>query len=300
MAKIGICAELTQDDRAWLAEQLAGQDFAFVSPDAANDCELVFGNPDPLRLDGASLRWLQLESTGFAEYLPLTRRHPDLQITNLAGFFAEPVAETLLAGVLALLRGVNVLVRLQDTANWQGATLRPGLRLLCGATVTLIGRGAIMARLAALLQPFGCRILQFGRDHDPAELDRGLAASLIVAACVPDTPGTRGLIHEGRIASLGPDAIFANAGRGTLVDEKALVAALTTGRLGGAVLDVTQQEPLAADNPLWTCPRLLLTQHTGGGFAAELRGKAERFVANLSRWQSGQPLLGVIDPERGY
>jgi len=271
-----------------------------VEPGAIGEVEVLFGNPDPAELHPGPLRWLQLESPGFGEYAPAAGRCPDLVITNLAGFFADPVAETLLAGVLGLLRGVDQLSRLQLQRAWQGGALRPGLGLLSGAEITLIGRGAIMQRLAELLQPFGGRIESFGQNHDPQTLDAALARSQAVFACLPHTPQTEGLISARRVALMGPQTIFANAGRGSLLDEAALVQALHRGALGGAVLDVTRDEPLPPDSPLWHCPRLLLTQHTGGGHRGEARRKAEWFLANLARWQAGQPLLGVINAERGY
>lgn len=300
LASIGICADLPQGDLDWLMSQLAGHAVTVVQPGAMGAVEVLFGNPDPAELRPGPLRWLQLESTGFGEYAGAARACRDLVITNLAGFFADPVAETLLAGVLGMLRGVDRLSQLQQVRHWQGGALRPGFGLLSGARVTLIGRGAIIRRLEELLRPFGGRIDSFGQDHDPQALDAALAQAQVVFACLPHTPETEGLISARRVALMGPQTIFANAGRGSLLDEAALVQALHTGTLGGAVLDVTRDEPLPPDSPLWDCPRLLLTQHTGGGHRGEARRKAEWFLANLARWQAGQPLLGRINADRGY
>ena len=97
-----------------------------------------------------------------------------------------------------------------------------------------------------------------------------------------------------------PDAIFVNVGRGSAVDESALLAALNRGALGGAVLDVTAQEPLPAENPLWRHPLVILTQHTGGRFPGEAEAKVAVFLGNFRRFVAGQPLENVVDLARGY
>ena len=95
-------------------------------------------------------------------------------------------------------------------------------------------------------------------------------------------------------------AIFCNFGRGSILDEDALADALDAGRLSGAVIDVTRQEPLPPDHRFWTTPKLILTQHSGGGTADELDRKIDLFLANLARFRAGAPLEGVVDFSRGY
>lgn len=267
------------------------------------DCEIVFGNPPADALAGAkALRWLQLESVGFGEYTHLDWEflNQRITVTNLAGFFAEPVAETALAGLLAMLRGVGRLVQYQGEKYWDGERLRTQLGLLKDAQVVMVGYGAINRRLAELLAPFGCRILPLRRGSNAAELNDALAGADIVVCTAPDTPETRNLFDVARLARLPRHAIFANFGRGSLVDETALVAALTEGRLAGAVLDVTRAEPLPADHPFWSAPNLLLTQHSGGGTRDELDRKIDHFLGNLDRYRRKAPLNGIVDFKRGY
>ncbi len=301
MMRIALCFDLKG---AQIARLRAGiGDAELQETGDLEGCQIAFGNPPPETLANAgTLTWVQLESVGFGEYAdldwPLLGQR--LTLTNLAGFFADPVAETALAGLLALGRGVDRLVRLQASRTWEGDPIRTRLRLMKGARVVMLGHGAINRRLAELLAPFGCHIAALTSATTTADLDALLPRADVLVATVPDTPSTRGLLSAERLALLPPHAVLANLGRGSLLDEPALADALVEGRLAGAVLDVTQDEPLPPDHPFWTCPNILLTQHSGGGTADELDRKIDAFLANLARYRAGQPLQGVVDMTRGY
>ncbi|MCO6052240.1 D-2-hydroxyacid dehydrogenase [Mesorhizobium sp. RP14(2022)] len=301
--RIGLHVSLTDEQAQRLRQGAVGCEI--VRPDAggAADCEVIFGNPEPLDVQAnAALQWMQLESVGFGEYADLDwqRDGKDVIVTNLAGFFADPVAETALAGILAFYRGLDRLIRIQASRDWLGDTLRPDLKTLRGARVLMLGRGAINLRLADLLQPFGCTIVTVARREGVAGLDAALGDADIIVCTVPSTPQTRDLFNQARFARVKQGAIFCNFGRGTLVDEAALVEALSSGVLGGAVIDVSRAEPLPQGNPLWSAPNLILTQHTGGGTGDEIDRKIDVFLANLDRLKADQPLHGVVDFSRGY
>lgn len=301
MTRIALCLDLNGDQIARLRAGIG--DAELEETGDLTGCEIAFGNPPPEALAGAGgLKWVQLESVGFGEYADLdwTTLGQRLTLTNLAGFFADPVAETALAGLLSLARGVDRLARLQASRTWEGDPIRKRLRLLKGARVVMLGNGAINRRLAELLAPFGCEITALNSSAGTADLDALLPQADILVATVPDTPATRGLLSAERLALLPRHAVLANLGRGSLIDEDALADALADGRLAGAVLDVTQDEPLPLDHPFWTCPDILLTQHSGGGTADELDRKIDTFLANLARYRAGQPLQGVVDMTRGY
>ena len=275
---------------------------AGLEPSFAN-CEVVFGNvPASWLTQGKELRWIQLDSVGFDEYRDLDWRRlgKDVTVTNLAGFFADPVAETALAGILALHRGIDRLVRLQSARDWQGDQLRKNLRTLAGANVVLFGYGSINRRLAAMLHPFGCNITQFGRGWKAEQLEGALSAADIVVSAVPETNTTIGLFDAARLSLLKCTALFVNLGRGSVIAEDALAKRLREGRLGGAVIDVTSREPLPHAHEFWTCPNLILTQHTGGGTEDEIDRKIDAFADNLTRYRSGKPLVGIVDFEKGY
>lgn len=268
-------------------------------PAAFREAEIAFGNPPAAWIaEARQLAWLQLESVGFAEYAGLPPGAPI--VTNLADTFADPVAESALAGILALNRGIDRLAVLKDAGRWIGDDLRRDLHLLTGAQVVLFGRGAIHRRLAELLAPFDCRITAFRSDWQAPALDAALAQADIVACAVPDTPRTRNTFDAARLARLPAGALFLNFGRGSLLDESALAAMLRDGRLRGAVIDVTRDEPLPPGHPFWTAPRLILTQHSGGGSADEIDRKIDLFLQNLARYRAGTPLAGRADFARGY
>lgn len=268
------------------------------------EADVVFGTPPAEWLNEATqLRWLQLESVGIEAYrgqekAPWTAH---IVITNLKGFFGAPVAETLLAGVLSLQRRIPELLTLQARAEWAQEQIRPTVKMLHGGHAVILGAGSIGLHLQKLLHGFGVTTSLYARTspaailHRPADLDGALPTADFVFGCLPDTLETAGLMNRNRFELMKCGSIFANGGRGSLVDERALASMLRTGHLGGAVLDVTISEPLPAHHHFWDCPRLILTQHTGGGFDREIAGKTDFFLANLERFQQGLPLRNVVD-----
>lgn len=306
--KIFVRATLTEPQHARLTKALHGDALhyhpeAVAIPAAFDDCEVAFGNPPPDWLSqGTLLRWIQLESVGFGEYgeLDWAKLGKRLKISNLAGFFAEPVAESIVAGILAHYRGIGTLASLQERRKWVGETSRPSLKTLKGASVVLFGAGAINSRVAELLGPFACRIARFGRGFDRNRLEASLREADIVICTVPHTPETRGLFDRRLIGLLKQGSLFVNFGRGSLINEEALVDALDSGSLGGAVIDVTQDEPLPPDHRFWACRNVLLTQHTGGGTSDEVDRKIDLFIANLDRYRRGEEPQSVVDFARGY
>ncbi|MGI9006077.1 MAG: D-2-hydroxyacid dehydrogenase [Streptosporangiaceae bacterium] len=312
-----VLADLPAAQRARLAAGAAPDEVHFGDEDlsatadrqALDRAEVVFGSCPPALLPGATaLRWLQLDSVGCDQYLTLDwdRLGRRVTVTNLRGFFSAAVAETGIGGLLAVLRGVDELAAARASRTWVSAPLRPRLRTLSGARALLAGFGSIGRALQERLAPFGCDITTYGTKRSGAglvttgALDRQLRSSDVVFLALPGTPATSGLIGPRRLAAMGPDAVLVNLGRGTVVDEAALVAALHDGRLGGAVLDVTAREPLPPGDPLWTAPRTVLTQHTAGGSRAETDGKVGLFLANLDRYRADQPLDGAVNWARGY
>jgi phosphoglycerate dehydrogenase-like enzyme len=306
--KIFVCVSLTDEQRARLGAALTADEIhhhpeAANAPAAFGHCEVVFGNPPSEWLSASPiLRWVQLESVGFGEYgqLDWATLGKRLRVSNLAGFFAEPVAESILAGIFSHYRGIGTLSLLQERREWVGEALRPSLKLLKGADVVLFGAGAINGRVQELLQPFGCRITCFGRGFEHKALEASLREADIVICTVPHTPETKGLFDHRLIGLLKQGSLFVNFGRGSLIDESALADALDSGAIGGAVIDVTQDEPLPPDHRFWRCRNMLLTQHTGGGSSDEVDRKIDLFIANLERFRAGEAPLSLVDFKRGY
>ena len=295
---------LTAADDVWVANPAgatAADRAAFL------EAEIVFGAfPTDLLVAATRLRWVQFSSVGIdfhrnAEWGKVAGR---VVCTNLRGAFAECMAQTVLGAVLSFNRGLDQFVRLQERRDWQKDYYHPRLHILQGAHVLLLGNGSVTTRVRELLAQFGCTFTVYARTsgdiRSGAELDAALPKADIVCAALPDTPETRGLMSADRIARFKPGALFANVGRGSLVDEAALIEVLRSGQLRGAMLDVTRNEPLPPDDPLWSCPRTLLTQHTSAGSELEFIDAIKYFGENLARYRSGQPLQNVIDWSKGY
>lgn len=301
MTRVALCVDLLPSQIERLRAGLDGAEL--VETGEVLGCEVAFGNPDPSAVMAAeTLRWVQLESVGFGEYTDLDWESlgTRLTLTNLAGFFAGPVAETALAGLLALTRGINDLLHLQTSRTWEGDPIRTRLRSLSGSHIVMVGFGAINRRLTNLLAPFDCQITPIRSNTGLDELDRAITTADVVVCTAPDTPATRQMFDAKRLGLMPSHAIFLNLGRGSIVDESALAQALNTGQIAGAVLDVTEEEPLPTCHPFWTCPNTILTQHSGGGTADELDRKIDVFLANFRRFKNEEALVGVVDMKRGY
>ena len=255
------------------------------------NCEVCFGNPE---LDwvtkSKNLKWIQLESVGFEKYSKV--KIPGLKISNLRGFFSTPVAETALAGILSLKRGINRLFSLKDKKKWLGSRIRPTLNLLNGSNVLILGAGSIGLKIKNLLDKFNCKILMYDKFKNDADLiylndlENHLPKVDILIGCLPENNETKQLLDNYRINLLKKSSIIVNVGRGSLIDEKALIHNIKSEKLAGAFLDVTDKEPISNDSPLWSIPNIILSQHSGGGYENELNDKIIFFKENLSRYKN--------------
>lgn len=278
-----------------------------LSPDeqqsAFNRSELVMGNPPPAWWEQPplSLRFWQLDSAGFDGYQHV---QTNALVANMGDFFAWPCAETIVAGILAHYRHIGELAVLQNQQRWVGVPVRYKTGLLRRKQVVVLGSGAIGQAVQQMLLGFDCTIRMLARTDPAADLHSvdDLKAVLPDTDLVVNTlPGTaKGFFSSELITAMKAGSVFANVGRGSTVDEPALIAALQRGHLGGAVLDVTATEPLPADSPLWTLPNVILTQHTAGGQPDEDLGKIEQFLRNLTRLRSGEPLENAAKLGKGY
>lgn len=291
----GLPADITVVFRHDLPE--ADQQAAFRSAD------LVLGNPPVAWFsdDAPKLAFWQLDSAGFDGFKAI---RVQAAIANMGDYFARPCAETMMAGILAMYRAIPELTLLQSKLDWVGAPIRARTNLLWQKQVVILGTGTIGQAVRQMMSGFGCTTKMLARTdpqadlHSAEELVAILPLTDIVVNCLPGTAA--GFVSAEVIAAMKPGSLYANVGRGTTTDEPALIKALQSGQLGGAVLDVTAQEPLPADSPLWGLPTVLLTQHTGGGQPDEDGGKVDQFLRNLGRFRAGQPLENAVELGRGY
>lgn len=273
---------------------------------AGRECPVVLADPGllrPILHDLAGLRWVQSTWAGVDALLqPGLRR--DYVLTNVRGVFGPAVAEYVLGYAIMHERLGWQRFGAQQEGRWDQAP--PGS--LQGKTLGVLGVGSIGAHLAGAAKPFGMRVLGYTRASEGcAAVDlyyHGGDLLLFAAACdyivctLPNTPQTVRLIDGAFLAAMQPHAVLINVGRGSTVDEAALVAALTGGKLGGAVLDVFEREPLPPDHPLWRLPNVLITSHTAAvSFPEQI---APLFIENYGRWAAGLPLLHRVDFAAGY
>ncbi len=279
-------------------------------PDTAlATADVAFGQPDAKQVvESPHVKWVHLSSAGYTAYdtdgfrAAMTARGGTL--TNSSSVYNAPCAEHLLAMILALARQLP-----QGWANqhavrgWPGEVHRRQSYLLDGQRVLIYGYGAIGRRLAELLAPLRMDVTGVRRRTDgpepvrlvtPEAAEGLLGAADHVVNILPLSPHTAKFFDAGRLAKLPPTARFYNIGRGGTVDQAALAAGLSTGKIAAAYLDVTDPEPLPPTDPLWTLPNCWVTPHAGGGHATEFRRLADHFLGNLKRYAAGEAVVDRV------
>jgi D-3-phosphoglycerate dehydrogenase len=262
-------------------------------------------------VENRRLQWIQSSAAGMDWCLVPSVVDSDIVITTASGVLADQVAEHTLALILAWMRSLPVCLyeqHVRSAPDFRKFIRRP-TRDLTGSTVGIVGFGGVGRRIAALLAPFRTTIL--ATDLYPSEkpscvdelweadkLDDLLQQSDVVILSLPLNAKTKGLFNSVRFQQMKPDSLFVNVARGDIVNTDDLVQALHEGRIAGAVLDVTAPEPLPADHPLWDFfPHVMITPHIAGQSRRRFDDVVDIFIANIYRWQSGQPLINNLSPE---
>lgn len=250
------------------------------------------------------LEWLNSVYAG-VESFPLDLLEArGVMLTNGAGINAVPIAEYIVMLMLAQCKGYREVVRAQDRHEWLKDS--PGKRELSGATALILGYGAIGQEVEKRLAGFEMEVSKVRRSAGPGTLGpdewRGRLGEfdwIIIA--VPATPETEGMIGTAELAAMKAGAVLVNVARGSVIDQAALNAALTEGRIGGALLDVTVPEPLPADDPLWDLENTQITMHLSGRAQDRMfQRSAARFLENLARFHRGERLEPLVDFALGY
>jgi phosphoglycerate dehydrogenase-like enzyme len=278
-------------------------------PDVVFDCW-----SGPRRVSGVlsrapDLEWFHSRSTGLEGVLVPELAAGTTTVTNGRGAFSPSLAEFTLAALLFFTKDLRRLVRSQEAGQWD--EFDPDM--LHGRTLGIVGYGDIGRTTAALVRPLGVRVLALRRRPERSREDPLLddvlpierlnelmsrVDDVLVAA--PLTAETRGLVDAEALAALRETSILVNVGRGPVVDEAALVAALEQGRIRGAALDVFETEPLPAGHPFWRLPNVLLSPHSADHVPGWIEDGTRVFLRNLDRFRLGEPLLNVVDIARGY
>jgi phosphoglycerate dehydrogenase-like enzyme len=263
------------------------------------------------------LQWMHVPAAGIDAALTPQVMDTDFVITNVAGVYDVPVAELSLAVMLAAAKCLPAYFAAQREAKWLRAASwdevkkeRTLPQLMRGSTVAILGFGGTGGTLAEMLRPLGVRIIAFRRDprpdpradavYGPYQLHEILREADWVVLALPLTKETERIIGEQEIAKMKTNAWLVNVGRGRLVDDDALVAALQEERIGGACLDVFTREPLPEDHPYYRLPNVIVTPHIAGAFPDLNEVDRQYFVDELRRFVAGEPLKATIERAKGY
>jgi phosphoglycerate dehydrogenase-like enzyme len=286
---------VTYADEATLADQLPSADVLLVWDFTSDAVRRVWPG------EGPRPRWVHTPSAGVDRLLCPELAESDTVVTNARGIFEAPIAEYVAALVLAMAKDLPGTLELQRQRRWHH---REGLAV-AGTRAVVVGAGPIGRTVARTLRAVGVRTAVVGRTprdgiHGTRDLDPLLARADWVVCAAPLTDDTRGMFDARRFDLMQPSAHFVNVGRGPLVVEKDLAAALEKRWIAGAALDVFEHEPLAADSPLWDVPGLIVSPHMSGDTVGWRDRLGEQFVEMYELWSSGKPLPNVVDKKRGY
>lgn len=280
-----------------------------------SDVEIVAGYiPRDLTAKAKNLRWYQQWGAG-ADWL---ENYPevvsmDFTLTSSSGVHAVPISEHVFAFLLGHARLFPLALEAQLRGKWERSewVIKENAVELAHSTMLLVGVGAIGERVAKLAVAHEMKVIGLRRDPSirspyidrmvsPTELHTVLPEADFVVITAPLTAETKHMFNASTFAAMKSTAYLVNIGRGGIVDEQALIAALQSGSIGGAGLDVFEKEPLPEDSPLWSMPNVMITAHYSGLTPNYDNRAFEILLDNLSRYQSNQPLRNIVDKQIGY
>ena len=251
-----------------------------------------------------SLEWLSVTAAGVEHVTPWD--DDALKVTNFSGIAATEMAHYVLAGIFGLHQGFAHFFKQQHSKHWDYRLIRSSRHVKIG----LVGLGHTGEAIAQMARALGLSIVAcrssdtpsplVDRVYGPDHLHEMLGAVDVTVVCAALTPSTLDMINGAAFAAMKPGSYFINVARGKLVVEEALIAALASGHLAGALIDVARKEPLPATDPLWDAPNLLITPHVCSDFIGWEAEAATLFADNLARFMAGQPLQNQVSSWRGY
>ena len=253
------------------------------------------------------LRWIQSASAGVDNILFPELAESHVVLTNARGVYEDAIAEYVLGLMLVFSKGLGVVLDRQRRRQWQHRETERLER----KRVLVVGVGPIGRAIARTCSAVRMSVRGVGRSARPAtealaeivsveQLTDAVSSADYVVNALPSTDETYHVFDHAVFEAMNPWTRFVNVGRGRTVDEPALIRALESGGIGGAALDVFEEEPLPDESPLWTMPNVIVSPHMAGDAAGWREGVVELFVRNLERYLTGRPLLNVVDKLRGY
>ena len=272
------------------------------------DVDILFGRLDEHAMSVATaLRWVHQPHAGVEGFMFPAFKASDVVLTNCRGLYGTQIAEHAFALLLSITRRIPDQLEFMKTQHWE----RLPCIELAGMTMGILGLGGIGRAIATRAQAFEFNVI--AADIEPIEkpdtiseffgldvLMPFLEQTNILMVCCPSTPKTHKLLSHEAFNRMPHASYIVNVSRGKIIDETALVAALERGQLAGAGLDVTYTEPCPPESPLWRQQNVILTSHSAGSSQHIRRRAMQLFIDNLHRYVKGDPLINVVDKQKGY
>lgn len=319
--KIVVAMDVNAQHKQWLKNAAQGNGIVYLKTDGPvgaqipenilAEADVIIGNVDPVLLTKApKLKWLQLNSAGANSYCRPGVLAEGVYLTNATGAYGLALSEHMTAQLLAMMKKLYIYYDHQKNHDWHD---EGPVTSLYGATVVIIGFGDIGRQFGRRMKAMGAHVIGIRRRSIvvPPEademgtmerIDEYLSRADVVASSLPDTAETYHLYTKDRFAAMKQGAYFLNIGRGSNVVQADLCEAVRIGHLAGAAVDVTDPEPLPADDPMWHTPGIYITPHVSGGYHLQAtHDNIVRIAAdNLQRFLSGQTLDNIVDFSTGY
>lgn len=276
------------------------------------DSEILFGMfPPALLAQCPKLKWLQCSFAGVDTYTaPGVFVRPDAILTNASGAYGITISEHMICVLLMMMRRMPEYQALIARRGWE---ILGDIRSIYGSTITIIGMGDIGSNFGRRVKEMGATVRGVRRTlrekpdwadevYTTEHLNDALRGADVVALCLPGTADTKGILGQAQFDAMDEGTYVLNVGRGTAIDQQALDAALRSGKLAGAAIDVAYPEPLPQDHFLWDAPNLLLTPHVSGNMSLPRTCELviDIFLRNLAHWEKSEPLEHQVDRNQGY
>lgn len=317
---IGICVPFLNEERKSKIIETAKLcgfevnvfDYENVNQDEIDSCEVLFGMVKRKLINNAKkLKWMQASFAGVDKYVDLENlKNGNIILTNASGAYGITISEHMIAVLLMLMRRMPEYHELQKEKNWK---IVGEIKSIMNSIITVIGFGDIGENFAKRAKAMGATIRGVRRNADKkseyadimysnANILEAIEGADVIALCLPETDKTKHIINAELIDKMKNDAIIINVGRGTAIDEAALIDALKNNKLGGVALDVFESEPLSNDSPLWNLKNTIITPHISGNTSLPLTCDilVEMFCNNLTKYSNNEKLENLIDCRLGY
>ena len=287
------------DNPEALAKELPDAEVLFV-------WDFRYADVGPLLSSAPSLKWIHVAAVGVNAVLSPELKKSNIQLTNSRGVFDGAIAEYVTGLLLAHVKDLRNTFAAQKRSEWNYRSTRR----LAGQRAVVVGTGSIGRRIGSTLRKLDIDVtlvgrraaddLEFGKVRLSTELSTVVKGADYLVLAAPLTHESRAMVGSDVLKALGPRGYLVNVGRGPLIIEEDLLAALQSGALGGAALDVFDIEPLPVESPLWTMPNVVVSPHMSGDYLGFEEDLMTLFADNIHRWILGEPLENVIDQSRGY